>query len=130
VQNDIARISTFYRINEKKNSQPKGEFFFTFFRRKVTRNVPINYQHQVNLLKDILNNHQTDCCGSIAECEQLERLVKSLMVNSDIHDNVKSVLQEIYTYSQAGVHTGNLDDHITTNQAHLAEWVNNIDQYS
>jgi hypothetical protein len=92
--------------------------------------MPLNYHDQVNLLKDILNNHQTDCCGSVAECEQLERLIKSLMVNNDIHDNVKNVLQEVYTYSQAGVNAGNLDDHITTNQAQLADWVNDIDQFS
>lgn len=92
--------------------------------------MPINSQDQVNLLKDILNNHQTDCCGSVSECEQLERLVKSLMVNNDINHNVKNVLQEIYTYSQAGVNTPDLDDHITTNQAQLAQWVNNIDQFS
>jgi hypothetical protein len=92
--------------------------------------MPLNNQDQVNLLKDILNNHQTDCCGSVAECEQLERLVKSLMVNNDIHDNVKNVLQEVYTYSQSGINTSNLDDHITTNQAHLAQWVNDIDQFS
>ncbi|WP_442595562.1 YtzH-like family protein [Neobacillus sp. D3-1R] len=92
--------------------------------------MPINSQDQVNLLKDILNNHQTDCCGSVSECEQLERLVKSLMVNNDINHNIKNVLQEIYTYSQDGVNTPNLDEHITTNQAQLAQWVNNIDQFS
>ncbi|HLO12016.1 MAG TPA: YtzH-like family protein [Pseudoneobacillus sp.] len=92
--------------------------------------MPISSQDQVNLLKDILNNHQTDCCGSVSECEQLERLVKSLMVNNDIHDNIKNVLQEIYVYSQTGATSGNLDDHITTNQAQLADWVNNIDQFS
>jgi oligoribonuclease NrnB/cAMP/cGMP phosphodiesterase (DHH superfamily) len=92
--------------------------------------MPLNYHDQVNLLKDILNNHQNDCCGSVAECEQLERLVKSLMVNNDIHGNVKNILQEIYTYSQAGVQTSDLDHHITNNQDQLAQWVNNIDQFS
>lgn len=92
--------------------------------------MPLNSQDQVNLLKDILNNHQTDCCGSVAECEQLERLVKSLMVNNDIQDNVKSILQEIYTYSQTGVYSSDLDNHITNNQTQLAQWVNEIDQFS
>lgn len=92
--------------------------------------MPLNHQNQVDLLKDILNNHQTDCCGSVSECEQLERLVKSLMVNHDIHENMKNVLQDIYTYSQSGVNASNLDDHITTNQAQLAQWVNHMDQFS
>jgi hypothetical protein len=92
--------------------------------------MPIGYQDQVNLLKDILNNHQNDCCGSVSECEQLERLVKSLMVNNEIQDNVKAVLQEVYNYSQIGAQTANLDAHITNNQDHLAQWVDDIDQFS
>ena len=82
------------------------------------------------LLKDILNNHQTDCCGSVAECEQLERLVKSLMVNTEVNQNVKSILQEVYQYSQHGAQTADLDEHITSNQENLTTWVNNIDQFS
>ncbi|MFD2446447.1 YtzH-like family protein [Bacillus sp. CGMCC 1.16607] len=92
--------------------------------------MPINHQDQVNLLKDILTNHQSDCCGSVSELEQLERLAKSLMVNNDVQDPVKNVLQNIYTYSQDGVNAANLDEHITTNQDQLAQWVNHIDQYS
>ncbi len=92
--------------------------------------MPLDHQDQVNLLKDILNNHQSDCCGSVSECEQLERLVKSLMVNSSINNEVKTVLQEIYDYSQHGAQTQNLDQHIESNQQRLSEWVSDIDQYS
>jgi hypothetical protein len=92
--------------------------------------MPLSHQDQVTLLKDILNNHQTDCCGSVAECEQLERLVKSLMVNSEIDQNVKSILQEVYYYSQDGAHTADLDQHILTNQGNLSQWVSNIDSFS
>jgi len=92
--------------------------------------MPLSHGDQVTLLKDILNNHQTDCCGSVAECEQLERLVKSLMVNTQIDQNVKNVLQEVYQYSQHGVGTSDLDQHITSNQANLSNWVSDIDQFS
>lgn len=92
--------------------------------------MPLNYQDQVNLLKDILSNHQTDCCGSVSECEQLERLVKSLMVNSSINNNVKTVLQEVYDYSQHGIQSRNLDEHIESNQQRLSGWVSDIDQFS
>ena len=57
--------------------------------------MPLSHHDQMTLLKDILNNHQVDCCGSVAECEQLERLVKSLMVNPNIHENIKPILQEV-----------------------------------
>lgn len=92
--------------------------------------MPLSHDDQVTLLKDILNNHQTDCCGSVAECEQLERLVKSLMVNTQVDENVKSILQEVYSYSQLGAQTADLDQHILSNQDNLSKWVNNIDQFS
>lgn len=92
--------------------------------------MPLTEHDQVNLLKDILNNHQTDCCGSVSECEQLERLIKSLMVNTNIDQNVKAVLQEIYEYSQNGINSTNLDTHIESNQQQLSNWVDHIDQFS
>ncbi|NHM33099.1 YtzH-like family protein [Neobacillus terrae] len=92
--------------------------------------MPLSHHDQVTLLKDILNNHQTDCCGSVAECEQLERLVKSLMVNTQINQNVKTILEEIYEYGQHGAQSADLDQHITSNQDRLSDWVSNIDQFS
>jgi hypothetical protein len=92
--------------------------------------MPLDHQDQVTLLKDILSNHQTDCCGSVSECEQLERLVKSLMVNTQIDQNVKNILEEVYTYSQHGAQTADLDQHILSNQENLSQWVTNIDQFS
>ena len=92
--------------------------------------MPLRDQDQVSLLKDILNNHQTDCCGSVSECEQLERLVKSLMVNTQIDQNVKGILQDVYNYSQQGAGTADLEEHILSNQNNLSQWVSNIDTYS
>ena len=92
--------------------------------------MPLSHGDQVTLLKDILNNHQTDCCGSVSECEQLERLVKSLMVNNQIDGNVKNILQEVYRYSQNGAQTSDLDQHILSNQENLSQWINDIDQFS
>ena len=92
--------------------------------------MPLSHEHQITLLKDILNNQQTDCCGSVAEYEQVERLVKSLMVNMNINDDIKTVLTEIYNYSQTGINTNNSEDHITTNQNNLSQWVNEMDSFS
>ncbi|NRD76158.1 hypothetical protein HPT25_01370 [Bacillus sp. BRMEA1] len=92
--------------------------------------MPLSHNDQVTLLTDILSNHQTDCCGSVAECEQLERLVKSLMVNTQIDQNVKNILQDIYQYSQKGAQTADLDQHILANQENLSHWVNDIGQFS
>lgn len=92
--------------------------------------MPLSYQDQVTLLKDILSEHQSDCCGSVSECEQLERLVKSLMVNAQVDQNIKNILQEVYDYSQGGAQTADLDQHIHSNQQNLANWITSIDQFS
>ncbi|HJV17225.1 MAG TPA: YtzH-like family protein [Bacillales bacterium] len=92
--------------------------------------MPLSHQDQVNILKDILSNHQSDCCGSVSECEQLERIIKSLMVNTQIDQNVKNILQEVYIYGQNGAETQDLDQHILANQEKLSHWVNQIDQFS
>ncbi|RFU68727.1 hypothetical protein D0469_11355 [Peribacillus saganii] len=92
--------------------------------------MPLSEKNQAELLKDILNNHQSDCCGSVAECEQVERIVKSLMVNSSVKENVKAVLQEIYSYSQNGINSSDLDQYITSHQGQLSQWVDEIDKFS
>jgi hypothetical protein len=92
--------------------------------------MPLGHQDQMNLLKDILQNHSDDCCGSVAECEQLERLVKSLMVNTNIGDGIKPILEEVYTYSQTGINSSNLDHHITSQQQNLSQWVQNMNTLS
>ncbi|WP_335871316.1 YtzH-like family protein [Bacillus sp. 2205SS5-2] len=88
--------------------------------------MPLNQQNQMDLLTDILNNHLTDCCGSVAECEQVERLVKSLMVNGGVNHQVKSALEEIYKYSQEGKGTHHLNEHIQSHQENLQSWVNDV----
>ncbi|RHW40790.1 hypothetical protein D1B31_11420 [Neobacillus notoginsengisoli] len=92
--------------------------------------MPLSTRDQASILKDILTNHLDDCCGSVAECEQVERLVKSLMVNTGMNKNVKGILQEIYEYSQHGAQSANLDAHIESHQSQLNNWVNDIDQFS
>ncbi|MED1203153.1 YtzH-like family protein [Heyndrickxia acidicola] len=91
--------------------------------------MPLTHQHQLSLLKDILNEHQTECCGSVAECEQLERLVKSLMVNPNIQENLMSTLDEVYQYGQSGRNSPNLDNHILSHQENLSQWVDHVNSY-
>jgi hypothetical protein len=88
--------------------------------------MPLNYEHQMIILKDILSNHQTDCCGTVSECEQIERLVKSLMGNENIEQNIKNVLPDIYTYGQNGKYSPNLDDHILSHQQQLSQWLDQL----
>jgi hypothetical protein len=90
--------------------------------------MPLTHNNQIELLLDILTNQQMDCCGSIAECEQLERLIKSLMVNTNIHENIKPILQEIYRYSQDGKNSSDLKVHIHSHQNQLSQWIDGMNQ--
>lgn len=92
--------------------------------------MPLSQQHQVALLKDILSNHRTDCCGSVSECEQVERLASILLENGQLNEHVLQVLNEVHHYSQRGQSAANLDGHITSHQDQLTQWVSSIDQYS
>ncbi|PLT32240.1 YtzH-like family protein [Bacillus sp. V5-8f] len=91
--------------------------------------MPLSHENQIYLLKDILYNQQSDCCGSVSECEQVERLVKSLMVNTNINDNIRVILEEIYRYSQDGVNSTDLQAHITSHQTDLNQWVDEIGRF-
>lgn len=90
----------------------------------------LNYVDQVHLLKDILAAHQSDFSGTTAEYEQLERIIKSLMVTSELDPNIKSILGDIYLYSQSGKSAVSMDCHISENQENLAQWIEEIDTYS
>lgn len=92
--------------------------------------MPLDFHNQLSVLIDILSNHQIDCCGTVAECEQLERLVKSLLANENISTEAKNVLVNVYEYSQNGKYTQHLDEHITKHQQELSQWVEEIHQLS
>ncbi|AIK36640.1 hypothetical protein COM13_23690 [Bacillus pseudomycoides] len=92
--------------------------------------MPINQQHQLEILKDILVNHQSDCCGTVSECEQLERLIQSLLANDSVNSDVKTMLNDVYYYSQSGKYSPDLDNHISNNQEQLTQWISGMDNFS
>lgn len=75
-------------------------------------------------------NHLEDCCGSVSECEQIGRLVKSLLAKQPMSPDLEPVLMEIYDYCQKGSYTDDLDYHINTHQEQLSQWVGQIEHYS
>ncbi|MDM5156865.1 YtzH-like family protein [Bacillus sp. DX1.1] len=92
--------------------------------------MPINQKHQLEILKDILVNHQSDCCGTVSECEQLERLIQSLLANDNVNSDVKTMLNDVYYYSQSGKYSPDLDNHISNNQEQLSQWISGMDSFS
>ncbi|AMX82565.1 hypothetical protein GS3922_02125 [Geobacillus subterraneus] len=88
--------------------------------------MPLDHSHQLTVLRDILSEHQLDCCGTVSECEQIERLVKSLLANDEVSTNVKQILPNIYAYGQGGKYSPDVNAHISAHQAQLADWVNEL----
>ena len=87
----------------------------------------LNAYDQLNILADILSEQAEDACGSIAECQQIKRLVQSLMANQAVDDqHLSQLLPEIYNYGRQGEIAQNLEQHITTNQANLDNWLQHI----
>ncbi|KAA0549047.1 hypothetical protein FZW96_03800 [Bacillus sp. BGMRC 2118] len=92
--------------------------------------MPLDLHNQISVLMDILSNQQTDCCGTVAECEQLERLVKSMLTNEHLSSEAKNVLMDVYQYSQNGKYSAHLDDHILSHQQDISRWIDDIHQLS
>ena len=86
----------------------------------------LDHNDQLTVLRDILSEHQLDCCGTVSECEQIERLVKSLLANSEVNAHVKQILPNIYAYGQDGKYSADLSAHISAHQSQLADWVNEL----
>ncbi|MDC3415087.1 YtzH-like family protein [Aquibacillus sp. 3ASR75-11] len=88
----------------------------------------LNVNDQLHVLSDLLSEQSEECCGSISECQQIKRLVQSLMSKHAIQDEqLTQLLPEIYNYGRKGELAQNLDEHITSNQQNLQTWINTID---
>ncbi|WLR50278.1 YtzH-like family protein [Bacillus tianshenii] len=91
--------------------------------------MPLNPQHQRQILMDIMQNHLTDQCGSVSECQQMQRLAKSLVGNDKTDEQLKTLLHEIYEYSQKGAGTKDLNAHIQQHSPNLNQWLGTLQQY-
>jgi len=92
--------------------------------------MPLNGQHQLSILQDILTNHQVDCSGTVSECQQIERLIQSLLSNQQVDEQMKNTLLDVYNYSQHGQNAKNIDEHIIQHKDNLSMWVDNINNFN
>ncbi|MBM7572824.1 YtzH-like family protein [Aquibacillus albus] len=87
----------------------------------------LNVNDQLHVLYDLLSEHSEECCGSVSECQQIKRIVHSIMANHSIdNEQLLQLLPEIYNYGRQGELVQNLDEHITLNQQNIKNWVNVI----
>jgi len=52
------------------------------------------------------------------------------MVNTNVDGAIKTILEDVYQYSQNGVNASDLEQHIEANRNQLSQWVNDIGPFS
>jgi hypothetical protein len=91
----------------------------------------LTVNHQRELLMDLLDEQQSECCAQVSEYQQIKRLVKSMMANNTITDEqLLQLLPEIYNYGRQGESVQNQEEHITTNIDNITNWISAIEQTS
>ncbi|UOQ47101.1 YtzH-like family protein [Gracilibacillus caseinilyticus] len=84
----------------------------------------LNINNQLDLLHDLLSLHAEECCGSTSECEQISRIIRSLQKNPSLPNNeLSQILEGIDQYGSQGATSTNLDDHITSYQSDIEQWL-------
>ncbi len=87
----------------------------------------LTIQNQLTLLHDLLDEQMVDKSGSIAEYQQIKRLVQTMMSKNYISDEqLLNLLPEIYNYGIRGEIAQCLTEHIVSNEANIEIWKNAI----
>ncbi|WP_243386009.1 YtzH-like family protein [Bacillus kexueae] len=90
----------------------------------------LNHEHQLMLLKDILSEQHSECCGTESEYEQIDRLIQSLLNNEQISQSLKQSLQHVYQYSQERNNGPDYSDHIQSYRDDIPNWITNLNTFS
>lgn len=87
----------------------------------------LTIQNQLTLLHDLLDEQITDKSGSIAEYQQIKRLVQTMISKNYITDGqLLNLLPEIYNYGLRGEIAQCLTEHIVSNEENIEIWKNAI----
>lgn len=93
--------------------------------------MPLTINDQLNVLYDLLTEQSEDGCGTVAECQQIARLVHSLQskLANQPEQNLQDYLPGIYDYSQQSLSDEQMTEHIYNNQANLKHWVSALEEF-
>jgi len=89
--------------------------------------MPLTTKDQMNVLYDLLSEQAEECCGSVSEYQQIQRLARSLLSKKATNnDDFLQILPQIYDYGRDGEATEDDNQYVISNQAQLNEWVHSI----
>lgn len=86
-------------------------------------------KNKLQLLCDILDEHQSHSSGSATEYAQLERIAKSILTNKELsNQEVQDVLSSIQQYGQTGAAVSDLTQHVHDHQDQFDHWISTVQQ--
>ncbi|MFD1415665.1 YtzH-like family protein [Oceanobacillus jeddahense] len=89
----------------------------------------LSIQNKLQLLCDILDEHQTDSSVSPNEHAQLERLAASILAQKELSDqDIQNVLTSIHLYGKEGAASSDLAKHINNHQDQFRDWIDTVQQ--
>lgn len=89
----------------------------------------LSMENKLQLLCDILDEHQSNSFGSPNEYAQLERLTASLLAQKDVSDlDIQEVLAGIHQYGKKGADASDCTRHIEDHQDQISRWINTVQQ--
>lgn len=89
----------------------------------------LSVNDQLRLLHDLLDEQMIDSSGTIAEYQQIKRLIQEMMAKNKITDEqLLQLLPEIYNYGRQGEIAQSSPEHITSNIENIENWKNAIQQ--
>lgn len=89
----------------------------------------LSVNDQLTLLHDLLDEQMIERSASIAEYQQIKRLIQEMMAKNKINDQqLLQLLPEIYNYGRQGEIAQSLPEHITSNEENIENWKQAIQQ--
>ncbi|WP_132746655.1 YtzH-like family protein [Scopulibacillus darangshiensis] len=86
----------------------------------------LSHQHQMNLIRDIINSHQSDGTARLAEFEQLYRSANSLITQQQANHQLNQTLQSISSYSEQAMNLNTYDGHLQNNKNNFQGWLDTL----
>lgn len=89
--------------------------------------MPIDQNHQLAILTDILRTQHLDCYATGSEYEQIARLANHLLQHNHVPAGMRDTLKLIHHYGVLGTQNNVSELYVHQNQGQLNEWVETLE---